>query len=334
MLKNSNLQVSDPLEEKTLPRFCLEVSLNHHSPTQFAINDGAWCYKYLVLTQEQRRTLLLGNSQMTAGVFVNNVLQNYYADKIWIFGPDKKLTPVDNPNKGVAKEDLIKEQLQKFKDYIPTDEKDNEKKQKYLEEVLAVTNNGFSALERIGAANKTIYCEEQISVMQDKSQLFCPITGRVDFRLNDGSNSFCLIELKTSWSRLGKVKKNGERSFYLSTLPAAPSFNHLIQTAFYSAYYDYKIPTKLLYVNQEGYKIFDKDNCYDLTEEGQKKLFRIMCKTFARREKLLSLFDGKPRSEIIEGFISLVPAEFDHPWAWLSLPPENLQHAKELWQVN
>ena len=37
------------------------------------------------LTQEQRRALP-SNSQMKAGVAVNNVLQNHLADTIWKFG--------------------------------------------------------------------------------------------------------------------------------------------------------------------------------------------------------------------------------------------------------
>ena len=83
----TNVVLEDPLNEKALPLFATKLDTNHHSPTQFAISDGAWMFKYCYMSQEDRRTLLKGSSQMKAGVAVNNVLQNYYSDVIWKFGP-------------------------------------------------------------------------------------------------------------------------------------------------------------------------------------------------------------------------------------------------------
>jgi len=334
MIENKKV-LEDPLLEKALPDWAVATSLTHHSPTQFSLPTSAWIAKYLVLTQEERRALS-GNAQMFAGVTANNVLQDYYADTIWSFGPHGKLQPQQNKCKGQNKDELINKHLNNFKNYEPTDEKDQAKKEKYLDEVLQIINHGFSALEILGAAKSSITCEEQVSIQQDFSSLFLPVVGRIDFKLNspdDRVNLSSIIELKTTYSRLGKVKKNGERSFFLSPLPAAPKFNHLIQTAFYAAYYNYKIPVYLLYVNKEGYKIFNADNCYDLTVEGMKRLFSIMCRTFRQREKLLSLGAGKSKDEIIQGAIDLTSAEFDHPWSWSSFSNEQMQRFKELWQV-
>ena len=91
----NNIKLEDPLSEKALPLFAKKLNINHFSPTQFAIPDGNWLFKYLVLTQEERRALP-SNSQMKAGVAVNNVLQNHLADTIWKFGPQRKLTPMVN----------------------------------------------------------------------------------------------------------------------------------------------------------------------------------------------------------------------------------------------
>ena len=37
-----------------------------------------------------------------------------------------------------------------------------------------------------------------------------------------------IIEIKTQWSKVGKLKKSGERSFISLSAPATPSYNHLI----------------------------------------------------------------------------------------------------------
>lgn len=331
---NNNLILEDPLKEKALPAFANTLQITHHSPTQFSLPTGAWIAKYLVLTQAERRALP-ANSQMKAGVFVNNALQEFYADTIWKFGPHGKLEPQENFFKGRNKDELISKNLEEFKNYEPVDSKDQEKKDKYLDEVIDVVQHGFSALEILGASKSKVTCEEQLSITQDVSSLFLPVVGRTDFRFNTSGDSISsIVELKTTYSRLGKIKKDGTRSFYLSPLPDAPSFNHLIQVAFYAAYYDYKVPAYLVYLNKEGYKIFDKNNCDHLTEAGLKRLFRILCQTFTRREKILSLFEGKSREEIIEGAIELVSPEFDHPWAWQNFDQQQLDRFKELWKVN
>jgi hypothetical protein len=140
-------------------------------------------------------------------------------------------------------------------------------------------------------------------------------------------------ELKTKWSRLGKVKKNGERSFVKVAPPNTPSFNHLVQTACYAAYYDFKVPVYLLYVTHEGYKTFTSNNCPGLTVEGLKKNFQIMMNVFRRREKLLAINEDKSRDEIIEGAINLIDPMFDHPWCWNNYPTEVLQEVKALWRM-
>ena len=75
----NNKVLEDPLKEDALPLFATKLKINHHSPTQASLPDGAWLFKYLVLTQEQRR-MLPSNANMKAGVAVNEILQQYYAD--------------------------------------------------------------------------------------------------------------------------------------------------------------------------------------------------------------------------------------------------------------
>ena len=337
MIKN-DLVLADPLNEAALPLFATKLNINHFSPTQGTIPDGAWIYKYLVLTQEQRRTLP-SSSAMKAGVAVNNILQKNLADTIWKFGTNYKLTPVLNHK--LKKEFAIKEELEEFKNYTPVDEKDLSKKEKYLNEIVDVATNGFLALKEIGVANLYTISEEQISITTATgSPCLLPVVGRTDFvfgKITDGAlSSFSpslIIELKTQWSKLGKIKKDGDRSFLSVKSPTTPNFNHLMQCAFYSAYYNYTVPVKLLYCNATDYKIFDSSNCDALTVEGLKRNFQILCKIFKRREKLLSMFEELPKSEIIENVIDMVDPMFDHPWCWNNLGDDFTKHAKELWKV-
>ena len=336
----NNKELQDPLNENVLPEFATKLGLHHHSPTQQAIPDGAWIFKYGILTQEERR-LLPANAQMKAGVAVGDVLQQYYSDTIWKLNPlTKKLMPYANALQKADKQELINDNLDKFRKYEPADDKDREKFEKYQQEIVEVITNGFSALEEIGAANLgPITCEEQISIPQEVSSLLLPVVGRTDFTFGGVSaggssqQSFpsLILELKTTWSKLGKVKKNGERSFISLSSPAAPSFTHLTQCAFYAAKYDYKAPIKLLYVNKNGYKIFDSSNCSDLTQEGLQKNFKIMCNVFRRREKILGQFEKKDPQNILKSAIEIIDPNFDHPYCWHNIGDENLRRAKQLW---
>jgi len=337
MLKN-DLVLADPLQETALPLFATKLNINHFSPTQGSICDGAWIYKYLVLTQEQRR-LLPSSASMQAGVAVNNIIQKNLADTIWKFGPNKKLTPTINHK--LKKEFAIREEISAYKDYTPTDEKDLSKKEKYLNEIVDVATNGFLALKEIGVANLFTICEEQVSITAATgSPCLLPIVGRTDFvfgKNSDGSSTpfspSLILELKTQWSKLGKIKKDGDRSFLSVKSPTTPNFNHLMQCAFYAAHYNYAVPVKLLYCNATDFKIFDSSNCDALTVEGLKRNFENLCKIFRRREKLLSMFEELNKPEIIENVVEMVDPNFDHPFAWHNLGEEYTRHAKELWKV-
>lgn len=338
MLNNINLE--DPLREKALPLYATKLNVNHFSPTQFSIPDGNWIFKYLVLTQEQRR-LLPANSNMKAGVVVNNVLQYHLADIIWKFGLTKKLEPQKNKYKGTDKKELIHKELEEFRNYVANDDKDQAKKDKYQDEIFDVCTHGFSALEKIGVATSTpITCEEQISITQDFSSLLLPVVGRTDFTFGETPNDKNaiaypkgIVEIKTQWSKLGKVKKSGERGFISLHAPATPSFNHIIQCATYAAYYNYEVPVYLIYLNKNEYKIFDSNNCQALTVEGLQKHFKLMCNVFRRREKLLSQFEHLEPEEIIKNVIELVDPMLDHPYCWHGIGEENLTKVKQLWNM-
>ena len=356
MLLNDKI-LQDPLEEKVLPLFAQKLNINHYSPTQFSIADAAWFFQYCVLTQEQRRTLLKSNSAMEAGKRVGDALQRTHADTIYKINKlTKKVAPTTNEK--LSLDNAIQEQVEIFKEYEPADDKDADKKIKYIEECPEVIRNANAGLTELGVASP-VTCERQISINTDAleksfyiSSPLLPVVGRIDFDFgsrnviganpsdaelapsNASSFPHKIIELKTKYSRLGKVKKDGSRSFLVSPVPTTPSFNHLVQCAVYAANWNFNVPIHLLYATAGGYVIFDSNNCKHLTQEGMQKNLQIMNRTFIRREKILSQFQELTRDELIENAVGMMDGNFDHPYAWNNLPEDLLQEAKELWKIN
>jgi len=342
-LNNKILQ--DPLAEKVLPLFAQKLKINHFSPTQFSLPDAAWLFKYVVLTQEQRRNLLNSNSAMEAGKIVGNVLLRHYADTVYKINPlTKKVAPTSNEKLSI---DLaLQEQIEYLKNYVPIDDKDSDKKIKYLEEIPQIVINANNGLKKL-AVTSPITCERQISLTNESDSSFLSypslsIVGRIDFDFGNvdvsasHGNSFPshIVELKTKYSRLGRSKKDGSRSFINTSSPVAASFNHCVQVATYAANFDFKVPVHLLYATQNDFQIFDSTNCRHLTVEGMKKNLQIMNRTFMRREKILSLFQDETREEIIDHAVSMMDMNLDHPYAWNGLPANLLSEAKELWKLN
>ena len=280
---------------------------------------------------------------MEAGKRVGDALQRHLADIIYKLNPlTKKVAPTTNEK--ITLDAAIQEQLEIFKEYDPVDDKDSDKKIKYLDEVPEIVKNAFLGLTKLAVASP-ITCERQISINADKFENssfhvspVLDVVGRIDFDFGSqtefGKTPHKIIELKTKYSRLGKVKKDGSRSFIVSNVPAAASFNHVVQCATYAANWNFKVPVYLLYATATGFEIFDSTNCKHLTVEGMKKNLQIMNRTFIRREKILSQFQDLTREEIIDNAIGMMDGNFDHPWCWNGLTPELLQEAKELWKVN
>jgi hypothetical protein len=331
----------DPLQaelNKTLPLFARKLKINHGSPTQFAIPDSAWLFKYVVMDQKMRRELLPSNSAMEAGKVVGDVLQRIYADTIYRLNPNtKKIAP--STNEKLTLDAALQEEIEKFKEYEATDDKDSDKKIRYLEEIPEVISHAHSGLKELGVTSPCT-CERQISIDQLDGFLAPSLAtvGRIDFDFvlpgNDPKGlPDKVVELKTKWSRLGKVKKDGSRSFLTTDVPVTPSFNHVVQVATYAAHFNFKVPAYLLYATKEGFVIFDSNNCHHLTVEGMKKNLQIMFNTFRRREKILSLFEHLSREEIIEEAAAMMDMNLDHPFAWNGMPAELLQEAKLLWKL-
>lgn len=341
----SENKILDPLAEtqNILPAFASKLKLTHHSPTQILIPDGPYIFKYVICDQATRR-LFEGNAQMAAGVAVNNALQWHYSDIIWKLNSANKLQATNNIK--LKKDFATRQALTEFKEYKPVNDKDQAKKDHYLNTIPSTIENAFQAIGKLGKAEPVV-CENHVVIPTNVSSLFLDVIGRSDFEFGTfGIQSFpaeskssspktagtFLLELKTSWSRPGKTKKDGNLSFVAAKCPALPSQNHLIQVAFYAAAYDYKIPVKLLYVSEQDTALFDETNCHWLTVEGLKKNFKYILNVAQRRERMFLRYQDLPVDEIKRNLIADTDPQFDHPFQW-NIGKPFVEHAKELWNV-
>ena len=81
--KNKDLELNDWINSiKILPAWVRLYGLNHHSPSQINTEEDQWGYKYLYLTQEERRELPI-NSNMKCGNWIGELCQKQFGKFIW-----------------------------------------------------------------------------------------------------------------------------------------------------------------------------------------------------------------------------------------------------------
>jgi hypothetical protein len=330
----------DPLAEVGLPNICNLLNWNHHSATQTTYPDGPIAYRYLICDQKTRR-MFEGNANMAAGVAVNNAIQYFKCKTIFKLNPTtKKLAPVENPIMELG--DAQAKALEEYDKYTPVNSKDEEKFQRYKETIPQTISMLAKAIETLGVS-KDVVGEGVINFTDQRLHL--PIIGRSDLEYSqqvfiDAASShshsvapFGLLEIKTSWDRLGKLKKDGSRSFLSPKVPLTPQRNHLIQVAFYKKCKP-KHDAKLVYVTKDDFKVFDKNNCQDLTDENLENYYEEMVRTCLRRERqVLKYNDLTDKQKFITEIVKDLDPQFDHPFLW-SIGDQFVKAAKELWSSN
>ena len=93
--------------------------------------------------------------------------------------------------KKITKDAALQEEIEKLKEYVPNDEKDSDKKQKYLEEIPEVINHALSGLKELAVASP-VTCERQISIdqLEGFSSPLLPTVGRIDFDYGINNHEF------------------------------------------------------------------------------------------------------------------------------------------------
>lgn len=347
-----NTKIIDPLEtlqQDGFKKLNELLKINHHSPTSASMPLGVYAFRYLFCTQEQRREFDT-NSNMHSGVAVNDAIQWHYSNKIWSYNPNiKKLAPRENTK--LSKDEAIHKALEKFKEYIPADEKDRAKKEHYLETIPQTIQQGFLAFEKIGAHKSAhVVAEDSINHVDDRLSL--PVVGRADLHFTDFNVSersdtatsplpvsseapfLSVCELKTVWQRAGRVKKDGSRSFASAVLPSTPSAQHLQQLAFYcfSLRKLNRIHPYLIYLSADDHVVFTEKNCADLEEANLKNYYEQLIQNCIKKERLLSRYIDLDEPEMILSEIAKdVEPNFDHNFYW-NIGQKHLARAKEIWR--
>jgi len=343
-------QIIDPLEtlqQDGFQKLNELLQINHHSPTSSSMPLGIYAFRYLFSTQEQRREFE-GNANMAAGVATNDAIQFHYSHDIWSFNPNKrKLAP--HKNTKLSKDEAIAKAMEKFMEYVPVNEKDRAKKEHYCETIPQTIQQGYLAFEKLGIQNSNkVVAEDSINHIDDRLSL--PIVGRTDLHFTDFNASsrgvaassddhgtdapfLSVCELKTSWSRAGRVKKDGTMSFASAKLPSTPNINHLQQLAFYCFSLRKKMTVSpyLIYLTEDDFIIYTEKNCADLEPQNLKNYYEQLVSNCIRKERLLSRYIDLEEPDMILAEIAKdVEPNFDHMFYW-NIGAKHFARAKKIW---
>ena len=343
-------QIIDPLEtlqQDGFQKLNELLKINHHSPTSSSMPLGIYAFRYLFSTQEQRREFE-GNANMAAGVAVNDAIQFHYSHDIWSFNPNqRKLAP--HKNIKLSKDEATAKALEKFMEYVPVNEKDRAKKERYQETIPQTIQQGYLAFEKLGIQNSNkVVAEDSINHIDDRLSL--PIVGRTDLHFTDfnapsqgaaaSSASYTdapflsVCELKTSWSRAGRVKKDGTMSFASAKLPSTPNINHLQQLAFYCFSLRKKMTVSpyLIYLTEDDFVIYTEKNCADLELQNLNNYYEQLVSNCIRKERLLSRYIDLDEPDMILAEIAKdVEPNFDHMFYW-NIGAKHYARAKNIWR--
>tara|TARA_R100000234_G_scaffold21422_2_gene12050 strand:- start:6503 stop:7531 length:1029 start_codon:yes stop_codon:yes gene_type:complete len=338
IIRDKKLQ--DPLLETSLPNIFNILDINHWSSTQGSYADGPWFFRYGICDQKTRR-LFDGNAKMAAGVAVGSAIQYNLANEIWKINPNtQKLSPFVNEK--LTLDLCIQKVQEEFNNYKPVNEKDQIGFDRYKETIPQTVLQLREAVETLGISGDVV--AESILSFHDK-RLLLPTVGRSDLELLTSSfaassssssiasgSSFSLLEIKTSWDRVSKQKKDGSWSFVNAKTPVVPSRNHLLQCAFYKKCKP-EARIHLIYVVKDGFKIFNEVNCQDLSDENLENYYEELFKVFQRRERLIMRYDNlSDKDQAIAEIVKDLDPVFDHPYLW-SIGSQFVHEAKKLWNA-
>jgi len=302
---------------KKLPDWVKLYGLNHHSPSQINTQEDQWGYKYLHLTQEERRELPV-NSNMKCGNWIGEMGQKQFGNFIWEY---------ERPH-GLVKKEIKKEKkifdtaIDLFNKYQPVDEKDKRQHEENKLGFALTWKNTQDAIRSVGLKDP-IECERSVSLNLPDCQL--PVIGRVDFE-----DQYNFIELKTKYKSKNRAKKDGSYTFSIRKI-AGPEeekqekylgwFSHLLQVGFY--YLATRKKPYLAVVNEDGYYVYSPDNCDQLKPKNLEKFMIKMNQICSNREKIMERHAGKTT------WVDDIIPNFDHNF-WNGMGDHKLK-ATRLW---
>ena len=144
--------------------------------------------------------------------------------------------------------------------------------------------------------------------------------GEIDVEANG------VVEIKTKWPTLSDRVKRG---WSVNSLPARPDPNHVGQTALYWKWLRQQsdnVPVKIVYANCKGYRVFDSNDCEDLSIANLEQALERMRMVARARERLMQAASS------IEELLQMVPPDFGH-FMWKDVPPEYRAAAEQKWGI-
>ena len=295
---------------KELPEWVKLYKLNHHSPSQINAADDMWGYKYLYLTQEERRHLPI-NSKMISGVCIGEMGQYEIGSSIWNFVKGKGLVKQEIPKT----KKIFEKVIDSFNNYQPSTTEDKLSHQENKKGLALAYHQLKSAFKEIGLKDP-IECERSVSLDLPGCQL--PVIGRIDYEDKDN-----FIELKTKWYKKNRPRKDGTQTYSVPRIEEGYLGwqDHLLQVAFY--YLATGKKPHLLVLNPESYNIFTPDNCEDLKPKNLKNLIHKMKIVAKRREEIMEKHAGKTT------WVQDIYPDFKH-FFWRGMG-DHLTQAIKLW---
>ena len=274
------------------------IGLTHGSPSQLEKPICLRLFEYVYLKEERNNIPI--NVPAVAGGSVHDAIQAILCD-------------------GLVPEDSIKLAQKRISEHAPTDETDEIKRDRYVQDVEAMVINGTEGCLSLtsGWFNEAMTAEEQITVEHPK--LTMPIIGFVDL-----IGDFEFIEIKTKWNGLGMERKDGSRGVRKVKLPEVPQPDHVRQVAVYSVATGKK--ANLVYVSTQGYVTFNPDNCELLSDASLSHHFNQILHNAIVWENLLSISSDP---NVLKYWIQ--PNWDDFRWRFM--PDDYLQQAKELFNI-
>ena len=302
---------------KTLPDWVKLYGLNHHSPSQINTEEDQWGYKYLYLTQEERRELPV-NSQMKCGNWIGELGQKQFGKFVWEYERGSGLTKKQIP----LEKKIFDTAIDQFNKYSPADDKDKNQHEQNKLGFALTWKNCQDAIKSVGLKGE-IECERSVSLDLPDCQL--PVIGRVDF---EDMHNF--IELKTKWRKKNRPRKDGSYTFSNAKILGPEDdkqekyrgwFQHILQVAFY--YLATRKKPHLVVVNEDGYWVYTPDNCDQLKPKNLEKFLIKMNQICSNREKIMERHAGKTT------WVDDIIPNFDH-FFWNGMGDHKLK-ATRLW---
>jgi hypothetical protein len=134
---------------------------------------------------------------------------------------------------------------------------------------------------------------------------------------NDYFGGNRVAELKIKTSNVADTK-SGKR---VGALPSYPDPKHAAQVSYYADVLE--CPASLIYANEKGFRVFDENNCVELTPEGIKRNVNdLRAIAWSRENAMRAAPDWRT-------LMQMLPPDFND-WAW-KIEPKLLAEARTIW---